>query len=197
MTSTTLHNAILVSEDIVFVRDKKGHSTLRLAAMHRTDTVTIKLLSREFPGLLRAALEEALEYNEKRTLPCPCCASAKLPGSTATSQPSSTSVASPTRYWCTRSTRRGTRSTSLPITPMIKPVISEHDAELLTMDNFSETVLDCSKYNSHPAVLPFFTEAETSYRKCTTPPSSSSAPPRPLDHQEEARQGQEGQGRPR
>ena len=52
---------------IVEVCDKKDRTSLQLAAMHRTDAATIKLLACENPGALDAALDIALRVNKKST----------------------------------------------------------------------------------------------------------------------------------
>jgi len=53
--------------NIVIVRDKNGYPPLGHAAAHRSDTASIKLLAREHPGALHAALDIALVHNKKST----------------------------------------------------------------------------------------------------------------------------------
>ena len=51
--------------EIVKVCDRDGYTTLLLAAMHRSDAATIKLLARDDPGALFFALNIALVHNKK------------------------------------------------------------------------------------------------------------------------------------
>jgi len=76
---------------ITRVCHKGGLYPLTLAAIHRTDAASFKLLTHENPGVLRNALDAALKYNKKSTA---------------------------------RGTRRSTRCTSLPSTPVTLPLSS-------------------------------------------------------------------------
>jgi len=81
---------------ITTVCDNEDLFPLQLAGKHRADTAVIKLLARECPERCTVPSSTPSSTTRRAPLSCPCCASATLTWSTATSPPSSTSVASPT-----------------------------------------------------------------------------------------------------
>ena len=162
------------NRNIVFVCDKGKCDSLQLAAVVRTDTVTIKLLVREYPGALYAAINLALKYNKNSTAVVSLlrkCLAAWEHG-TATSSPSLTSVACPAlsalatlaaKEYVELYPVHHVATVASDIT-VIKSMIREHEA-----DDLGSTVLDLANLNFDPAFLPFFAEAETAFRNGNYP----------------------------
>ena len=153
---------------IARVCDKDSAPPLGLA-LYSTDAATSSYWLARTLDRCTVPLNLPSSTTRRAPLSCPFCASASLQWSTATSPPSSTSVASPTSYWWRRRCPVHHAAEFAGDIAIIKPVIREHDAELLNKDKCGRTPLDYTKRNPNPAVPPFFTEAETAFCKCNYP----------------------------
>jgi len=71
----------------------------------------------------------------------------------------------PTSCWSGKRGRSSTLCTTLPCGAPFRPLIQEHAPELLAKDEYGNTPLNCAtKRNTHnPAVVSFFTEADTAF----------------------------------
>ena len=158
---------------IVGVRDKIGCAPLYLAAIHRTDTATIKLLARENPASLYGALPCALKHNKKSTAVVSLqrkylaawdhgniAALIDLCGESDVLMEQKEYVEKHPVHFAAG------RATDIAI---IKPVIREHATELLTEDENGETPLDRAKINQYPAVPPFVAEVVTAFHNGNYP----------------------------
>jgi len=159
---------------IVMVCDKKDYYPMDLAAMHRSDAATIKLLARENPSALYYALECALVRNKKSTavvtLLRKCLAAWEQGNISALID------------LCGESDRLLMDEEFVERHPVhfaawyasaiaiLKPVIRDRAPQLLTEDCEGRTPLNnATKYNKHPAVVSFVTEVDAAFHNTDYP----------------------------
>ena len=169
-----------MERDLAHVSDKDKHFPLYLAALHRTDVASIKLLAREQPTGLGSALNcarAAYEHNKKSTA-VDAVVSLLSKCSFAFDHGNVSAVIdlcgkSDSLLWHKDYMERlpvhaaAFRARDIAI---IKPVIREHAADLLYEDTNGLTPLGCAKRNNqNPAVVSFMTEVDTAFHNTDYP----------------------------
>ena len=157
---------------IMAVCDKEGRSPF--AAVHRTDTASIKLLARECPAGLYYGLQSALEYNKKSTAVVSLLRKYFAAWEHGNISPLIDLCGeSNILLWYKEFLEKclvhhvAACASDIDIT---KPVVREHSPDLLTEDKFGRTPLDNAKINKAlPAVLSFMTEVDAAFHNCDYP----------------------------